>query len=76
MISRPPETANGTHDDDALPAIAVVGMACRLPGGASTPSKFWEMIANKRSGRSEIPKSRMNVDAFYHPDPDRGGSVS
>ncbi|KAI1102916.1 putative polyketide synthase [Jackrogersella minutella] len=51
-------------------------MACKFPGGASSPSKLWDMIARKQSGRCEIPKSRMNVDAFYHPDPDRNGTFN
>ncbi|CAM1501901.1 Fc.00g038850.m01.CDS01 [Cosmosporella sp. VM-42] len=62
--------------EDGLPPIAIVGMACRFPGGASNPSKLWDMIAKKQSGRCEIPKSRMNVDAFYHPDPDRNGTFN
>ncbi|KAI0382791.1 putative polyketide synthase [Hypomontagnella monticulosa] len=61
---------------DGLTPIAVVGMACRFPGGASNPSKLWDMIAKKQSGRCEIPKTRMNVDAFYHPDPDRNGTFN
>ncbi|KAH7127804.1 putative polyketide synthase [Dactylonectria estremocensis] len=61
---------------DALPPIAIVGMACKFPGGSSTPHKLWDMIAQKQSGRCEIPKSRMNVDAFYHPDPDRNGTFN
>ncbi|KAI4863957.1 putative polyketide synthase [Hypoxylon rubiginosum] len=61
---------------DGLPPIAIVGMACKFPGGASSPSKLWDMIARKQSGRCDIPKSRMNVDAFYHPDPDRNGTFN
>lgn len=60
---------------DGLPPIAIVGMACRLPGSATNPEKLWDMVARKQSGRCEIPKDRMNVDAFYHPDPDRNGTV-
>ncbi|KAH6888171.1 putative polyketide synthase, partial [Thelonectria olida] len=51
-------------------------MACKFPGSSSTPHKLWDMISKKQSGRCEIPKSRMNVDAFYHPDPDRNGTFN
>ncbi|KAJ6092588.1 polyketide synthase [Penicillium sp. IBT 16267x] len=48
--------------------IAIVGMACRLPGGATSPSKLWDLLLNERSGQGDIPNSRFNIDAFYHPD--------
>lgn len=60
---------------DGFPPIAVVGMACRFSGGASSPSKLWDMLADKKSGRSVVPKSRFNIDAFHHPDPSRAGAV-
>lgn len=28
--------------------IAVIGLACRFPGGASDAEKFWELLYNKR----------------------------
>ncbi|KAF7553514.1 hypothetical protein G7Z17_g3559 [Cylindrodendrum hubeiense] len=70
------ETDPSNMAPDALPPIAIVGMACKFPGGSSTPHKLWDMIAKKQSGRCEIPKSRMNVDSFYHPDPDRNGTFN
>ncbi|KAI2478999.1 Polyketide synthase module protein [Pyrenophora tritici-repentis] len=46
--------------------IAVVGLACRFPGDASSPSKFWDMLKNGRDAYSPT-SSRWNSDAFYHP---------
>jgi len=64
---------DGTKDE-AMP-IAIVGIGCRLPGGASNPEKLWDLLARKQSARKEIPPERFNVNAFYHPDSDKNGTV-
>lgn len=47
--------------------IAIVGMSCRFPGGASSPAEFWELCSRARSGfRSGVPPERFDHDAFYH----------
>ncbi|KAK2006230.1 ketoacyl-synt-domain-containing protein [Colletotrichum eremochloae] len=48
--------------------IAIIGSGCRFPGGASSPSKLWELLQSPRDLVKKIPKDRFNVDAFYHPD--------
>ena len=48
---------------------------CRLPGGASSTSKLWDLLISGRSGHCETPRSRFNADAFYHADPSKAGSV-
>lgn len=55
--------------------IAIVGMACRLPGEATSPDKLWKLCAEKQTAWSEVPKDRMNLEAFYHPDGERAGNV-
>jgi 3-oxoacyl-(acyl-carrier-protein) synthase len=42
--------------------IAVVGMACRFPGGADTTEKFWELLAQGRDVHSPVPLDRFNVE--------------
>lgn len=64
-----------TAEDGVMP-IAIVGMACRLPGGSSNPEKFWNMVASGRSGWSSIPAERFTQSAFEHPSSDVGGTVS
>jgi acyl transferase domain-containing protein len=48
--------------------IAVIGSACRFAGDADSPSKLWELLQNPGDLRQEIPDSRFNADAWYHPD--------
>lgn len=47
--------------------IVVTSMACRLPGNSNSPEQFWSMLAEQRSGFTEIPKSRFNIDLVYQP---------
>lgn len=56
--------------------IAIIGMSCRMPSEAENPEKLWEMLVNKRSACQEFPASKFNIDAHYHPDPLRAGTVS
>ena len=53
--------------------IAIIGMACRLPGGANTPELLWEMLLSEGDGVQRISSQRWNVDAFYDPDPNAPG---
>ncbi|ROW09729.1 hypothetical protein VMCG_02438 [Cytospora schulzeri] len=50
--------------------VAVIGMACRLPGGADNPEELWSMLAEGRDGWGEVPKDRWNWRSFYHKDPE------
>jgi acyl transferase domain-containing protein len=50
-------------------------IGCRLPGGASSPSKLWDLLINSRSGHSDLPKARFNADGFAHPNADSPGSI-
>lgn len=60
---------------ETIMPIAIVGMACRLPGKVSDLESFWEFCLAARNSWTEIPKERMNTSAFYHPDPERSGAV-
>lgn len=55
--------------------IAVVGMACRLSGDVNSPTELWNLVSQKGSTLTEIPRDRWNVDSFYHPNKDRKGTV-
>lgn len=38
--------------------IAVVGIGCRMPGGASSPEEFWRFLETGVDGISEVPEGR------------------
>lgn len=69
-------SAEGPVDPDVLEPIAIVGLAAHLPQQATTAEQLWELLVQARSTWSAIPKERFNADAFYHPDPEHGGTVS
>jgi acyl transferase domain-containing protein len=55
--------------------VAIVGMACRFPGGASTPALFWDGLLEGRDAYAEIPRDRFDIDALYDPDPSAAGRI-
>lgn len=67
---------NGHVDTPKPMPIAIVGMACRMPGNVSTPAEFWELCTRARTGYSEIPKERFNSARFHHPNPGKGGTLN
>lgn len=56
--------------------IAVVGMACRFPGGADSPEAFWRLLRAGTDMVTEVPASRWDVDAYHDPDPAAPGRIT
>ncbi|MCP4151913.1 MAG: aminotransferase class III-fold pyridoxal phosphate-dependent enzyme [bacterium] len=56
--------------------VAVIGMACRFPGGADTPGKFWEILKKGIDTVSEIPASRWEAHRYYDADVEAPGKMT
>ncbi|WP_246150758.1 type I polyketide synthase [Streptomyces qinzhouensis] len=55
--------------------LAVVGMACRFPGGVGSPEELWEFVLGGGDGISGLPVDRgWDVGGLFDPDPDREGT--
>nr|ALQ32765.1 putative polyketide synthase [Fusarium aywerte] len=55
--------------------IAIIGVGCRLPGGANNLDKLWELLSESRNGQTEIPRDRWNADAWFDAYPDAKQSM-
>jgi acyl transferase domain-containing protein/SAM-dependent methyltransferase len=55
--------------------IAVVGMACRLPGGADSAQAYWQLLRTDVEAISEVPADRWDPEAFYDPSPGVPGKM-
>lgn len=49
--------------------VAVTGMACRFPGGSTTPEKFWDLLKNGNEGLRDVPPDRWDSKEFSEDNP-------
>ncbi|RAQ99349.1 ketoacyl-synt-domain-containing protein [Stemphylium lycopersici] len=58
------DTANRNPMDSK---IAIVGMSCRMPGGASDTEKFWQLLEQGLDVHRKIPADRFDAESHYDP---------
>ncbi|KAI1460694.1 hypothetical protein F4805DRAFT_372476 [Annulohypoxylon moriforme] len=45
--------------------MAIIGFACRLPGGNNSPHKFWDFIEQGKVAPNSVPKTRFNFEGHF-----------
>ncbi|MCY1047775.1 SDR family NAD(P)-dependent oxidoreductase [Corallococcus sp. bb12-1] len=67
---RPAPAPTGGHEP-----IAIIGMACRFPGGCDSPEALWRFLLEGGDAIVDVPARRWDTEAFFHADPDTAGSI-
>ena len=55
--------------------IAIIGAACRFPGGANDLDSFAQVLRAGTDAVARVPADRWDADAYYDPDPDAPGKI-
>src|SRR6185312_15751580 len=62
-------------EQESTEPIAIVGMACRFPGGVASPAQLWELLEAGGDGISGFPADRgWDLERLYDPELRRPGT--
>jgi polyketide synthase 5 len=65
---RPTNSLPSVGSTSTVP-VAVVGMACRLPGGIDSPELLWDALLRGDDLITDVPRDRWDADAYYDQEP-------
>ncbi|MEV8505707.1 type I polyketide synthase [Actinoplanes sp. NPDC051475] len=75
LIGDAPSTAGTETVAEPDEAVAIVGMACRLPGGIAGPDDLWRLVSEGRGASAPFPADRgWDLEQLFDSDADRAGT--
>ncbi|KAH6884202.1 beta-ketoacyl synthase domain-containing protein [Thelonectria olida] len=61
------ESINANPSSTKNAKLAVVGMSCRLPGGANNNELFWKLMEDARDVHTTVPADRFDIHTHFDP---------
>ncbi|OGM44452.1 hypothetical protein ABOM_006955 [Aspergillus bombycis] len=61
--------------DSGPKPLAIIGFAAKFSQEATNVENFWEFLLKARQSMTAFPKDRLNLDGYYHPDPEHAGTI-
>ncbi|NEO55707.1 MAG: GNAT family N-acetyltransferase [Okeania sp. SIO3B5] len=60
------EVEQGVNSNQVLPesGVAIIGMACRFPGGVNSPEDFWQLLSEGKDAIGQVPTTRWDIDHY------------
>jgi len=56
--------------------LAIIGMGCHFPGGATSPAAFWNLLCRGVDATIDVPSDRWDARKFYDPDTKKSGKMN
>ena len=72
-----PDSAPASQSDrvELAEPIAIIGLACRFPGGAVNAEGYWRILRGGVDVITEVPSDRWNIGDFYDANPEAPGKM-
>jgi acyl transferase domain-containing protein len=70
------ETRLAAKQRAAREPIAIIGVACRVPGGGDDPASFWRLMHDGVDAITPVPTDRWDHTALFDPDPATPGRIA